>query len=158
MNFRVRRAVSSDQTMYKTGTTRRSGGWWVRFPGWAGGSRMSQAFTANFVVSATVVLMWLVHALRHRLPIDERFLGLPYIEGPPWIDVLVLDAFVLVCLFTSPSSVASKCGRFAVGSVGLAGATCILSRGTVPAPETALGLYVWVSHLATAVFWRSRRR
>jgi hypothetical protein len=142
-------------TAVKPAHTRRLGERLAYSPHRALGSWLRRACTANFVVSAAIVLTWLVYGFRAGLPIQDRFLGLPYVEGPPWIDVAIFDAFVLVCLFGSPRSVASQIARFAAAIVGLAGATCICSQVSVPAAEAALGLYVWASHVATAIFWRS---
>jgi hypothetical protein len=110
----------------------------------------------NFFAAVFLIFAWAICAWRMGIPLDKEFLGSPWVDGPAWLDTLVGETLVVIWIFQRDRR-ALLLLRSVVAIAGLHGIYMVALTNVIHLPfEKCLAGYVWLSHLALAIFWPFR--
>ena len=128
--------------------------------------RLSKFFLANFCLCIALQFAWLAYDCVQGQPVHDRFLWFTSGRGAPaWLCILVGP--VLLAGYFSSSLDFNRFARMAAAGLGVGGLIFLLVLPYLMSnvyedhpftfkAETAVGIYVLVSQIALAVFWKPR--
>jgi hypothetical protein len=128
--------------------------------------RLSKFCLANFCLCIALQFVWLGYAAAHGQPVHDKFLMFQSGRGAPAWSCVFIGPVLLAGYFVDRPDLNRFARMFAAvlglgGVVWLLGVPYLLSNVSDDQPfifktETAVGIYLLLSQVALAAFWRPR--